>query len=135
MNFQTAFSNLKYYYPDFTPPKIQTIITGLESDLFVSDSLILIGLDYYLGAQGKYKPNMYDYMLRRYEKNFIVPSVMLLYGIDERYNKTDLNDRTVLSDMITYGKAYHFAKHMLPCVRDSIFIGYTRQEIEWSKGK
>jgi hypothetical protein len=127
--FRNAFVTMRYYYPDFQIPKIQTVITGLESDLFVSDSLIIVGLDYYLGTGARYRPNMYEYMLRRYQKNFIVPSVMLLYGIDTRYNKTDLSDRTVLADMISYGKAYYFAKHMMPCVPDSVFIGYSSEEI------
>lgn len=127
--FHSAFTILKYYYPDFQPPKVQTIITGLETDLFVSDSLIVVGLDYYLGEGARYRPNMYEYMLRRYDPNFIVPSVFLLYGIDARFNLTDLSDRTVLADMISYGKAYYFAKHMLPCVPDSVLIGYTAQEI------
>ncbi len=124
-----AFTNLKAYYPDFQIPRVQTVITGLESDMFVSDSLIIIGLDYYLGQNARFRPNMYEYMLRRYDKNFIVPSIMLLYGIDGRYNETDLSDRTVLADMITYGKAYYFAKRMMPCVPDSIFIGYTAEEM------
>lgn len=127
--FTAAFATMKYYYPDFQPPKIQTVITGLETDLVVSDTLIVIGLDYYLGNGARYRPNMYDYMLRRYEPNFIVPSVMLLYGIDERINKTDVTDRTVLAEMISYGKAYYFAKHMLPCVPDSVLIGYSAKEI------
>ncbi|NJN42061.1 MAG: hypothetical protein HC811_07420 [Flammeovirgaceae bacterium] len=59
---------MKYYYPDFKPPVIKTMLTGLETDLYVSDSLIVIGLDYYLGKGAKYRPNMYEYMLRRYEK-------------------------------------------------------------------
>ncbi|MEQ8425916.1 MAG: gliding motility lipoprotein GldB, partial [Cyclobacteriaceae bacterium] len=128
-----AFTNIKYYYPDFQPPKIQTVISGLETDIFVSDSLVIIGLDYYLGPGARYKPNMYDYLLRRYQKNFIVPSVMLLYGIDSRFNKTNLEDRTVLADMISYGKTYYFAKQMLPCVPDSVFIGYTEEEMNGSR--
>ncbi len=127
--FRNAFTTLKYYYPEFQVPKVQTVITGLETDLFVSDTLIVVGLDYYLGKGARYRPNMYEYMLRRYEKNFIVPSVALLLGIDTRYNETDLTDRTVLADMISYGKAYYFAKRMLPCVPDSILIGYTAEEI------
>ncbi len=131
--FQQAFANIKYYYPNFYPPKIITVITGLESDLYVSDSLVIVGLDYFLGAAAKYKPNMYEYMLRRYQKNFIVPSVMLLYGIDGRFNKTSVEDKTVLADMIAYGKAYNFAKHMLPCTPDSIFIAYTQEELSGSR--
>ena len=131
--FRQAFANMQYYYPDFSPPKIITVITGLEGDLYVSDSLVIIGLDYFLGSKAKYKPNMYEYMLRRYQKNFIVPSVMLLYGIDGRFNKISMEDKTVLADMIAYGKAYYFAKQMMPCVADSVFIAYTREEISGSR--
>jgi hypothetical protein len=131
--FRIAFANIKYYYPAFTIPRVETVITGLESDLFVSDTLVIVGLDYYLGKKAKYRPNMYDYMLRRYEKNFIVPSALLLYGIDSKYNYVNLSDRTVLADMIAYGKAYYFAKQMLPCSPDSTFIGYTSKEIEGAK--
>lgn len=131
--FKKAFANIKYYYPNFVPPRIQTVITGLESDIYVTDSLVLIGLDYYLGPGARYKPNMYDYMARRYQKNFIVPSVLLLYGIDSKFNKTNLEDRTVLAEMITYGKTYYFAKQMLPCVPDSVFIGYTQEEINGAR--
>jgi gliding motility-associated lipoprotein GldB len=131
--FSQAFANIQFYYPDFQPPKIQTVISGLETDLLVSDTLIVVGLDYFLGAGAKYKPNMYGYMQRRYTKNFIVPSVLLLYGIDEHFNKTKLTDKTVLADMIAYGKAYYFAKHMLPCVPDSVFIGYTKEELQGAK--
>ncbi len=133
VEFQIAFANMKYYYPGFQPPRVETVITGMESDLFVSDSLVIVGLDFYLGKKGKYKPNMYAYMLRRYEKNFIVPSALLLIGIDNQYNKVNRSDRTVLAEMIAYGKAYYFARHMLPCAPDSIFIGYTSKEIAGAK--
>lgn len=127
--FTEAFSNLKFYYPDFTPPKIQTVISGLETDLVVTDTLIIIGLDYYLGKDGKYRPRIYDYLLKRYDPEDIVPSVLLLNGISEQFNSTDLNDKTVLADMVAYGKAFYFAKRMLPCVPDSTLIWYSAEEI------
>jgi hypothetical protein len=128
--FSAAFKNLKYYYPEFNPPKIQVVISGLETDVMVTDSLIIVGLDYFLGEGAKFRPNMYEYMLKRYHKNFVVPSVILLYGISERYNKTNPADKTVLADMIAYGKAYAFTKHILPCMPDSVLTGYTQKEIE-----
>ena len=131
--FSVAFSNIKHYYPEFRIPRVETVITGLESDLFVSDTLVIVGLDFFLGKKGRYKPDMHEYILRRYEKNFIVPSALLLYGIDGRFNSVNLSDRTVLAEMIAYGKAYYFAKHMLPCSPDSILIGYTSKEIEGAK--
>jgi len=132
--FEKAFSNLKYYYPDFTPPKVQTVITGLlDNDLLVTDSLIIVSLDYFLGRDAKYRPKFYDYLLRKYDPNDIVPSCMLIYGISNRFNKNQQNDQTVLADMMTYGKAFYFAKHMLPCEPDSVFIWYTPEEIHGSR--
>lgn len=131
--FNEAFTNIKYYYPEFTPPKIQTVVSGLDTDLFVSDSLIIVSLDFYLGKGAKYRPKVYEYLLRKYDPSDIVPSSLLIYGISGRFNKTELKDKTVLADMMAYGKAFYFAKHMLPCVADSVFIWYTPSEIKGSR--
>jgi hypothetical protein len=131
--FEEAFTNLKYYYPDFVAPRVETVINGLDTDLYVSDSLIIVGLDSFLGKGAKYRPNVYEYLLRQYNKENIVPSCMLIYGIGNRFNKTDNTDKTVLADMIAYGKSFYFAKHLLPCVPDSTFIWYTPEEIRGSR--
>lgn len=131
--FREAFSNLQYYYPDFTPPKIKTLITGLDSDLFVSDTLIVVSLDFFLGPHAKFRPKTYDYLMRRYDPHDIVPSCILIYGISPRFNKTDLKDRTVLADMVAYGKSFYFAKHMLPCTPDSVLIWYAEEEISGAR--
>ena len=125
-----AFTHLRYYYPGAKIPKIQTVATGLIHDMYVSDSLIIIGLDYYLGPGAKFRPlNMFNYILKRYAPDYIVPSIMLLYGISPTYNKTDVSDKTILAEMITYGKSFYFAKQMMPCTPDSVMIWYTAQEI------
>jgi hypothetical protein len=131
--FEEAFTHLKYYYPDFEAPRIETVINGLDTDLFVSDTLIIVGLDSFLGKGAKYRPNVYEYLLRQYNKENIVPSCMLLYGISPRFNRTDNNDKTVLADMVAYGKSFYFAKQMLPCVPDSTFIWYTPEEIRGAR--
>ena len=127
--FKQAFTNIKYYYPDFQPPKVQTLISGIDNDMFVSDTLIIVSLDYFLGPGARFRPKMYDYLLRQYTKDNIVPSALMIYGIGEPYNRGDEKDKTVLADMVAYGKAFYFAKHMLPCVPDSIFIWYTPEEM------
>ena len=69
LQYDEAFRRIKYYYPEFTPPRIQTVFTGLTHDMYVSDSLIIIGLDFYLGESASYKPNnIPEYILKRYRK-------------------------------------------------------------------
>ena len=127
--FAQAFRHLKYYYPGFEVPEIQTIVTGFGRDLFVSDSVIIIGLDYYLGEGATYRPlNIPDYILSRYEKSYIVPSCILL--LSTKYNEVNDQDNTMLADMIYYGKSYYFADKILPDTPDSVLIGYTGLELE-----
>ena len=133
LEFTEAFENLTYYYPEARIPKIETVISGLESDMVVSDTLIIISLDYFLGTGAKYRPAMYQYLLRQYNKENIVPSCMMIFGIDNKYNATNMADQTVLADMIAYGKSYYFAKQLVPCTPDSVFIWYTPEEMKGAK--
>lgn len=127
-SFDDAFSYFRYHYPQIKIPNVLTVISGMENDLIVSDSLVIIGLDFFLGPKARYRPNMYEYMLQRYHPDYIVPAVMLLYGISEKYNRVNSSDKTALADMIAYGKAYTFTRFMIPCIPDSTLFGYTQKE-------
>jgi len=126
--FEQAFRYIKHYYPQFEPPKIQTVVSGLASDLLVTDSLIVIGLDYFIGSQATFTPvHLPNYILKRYQRPYIVPSIVLL--MSGRFNNTNYKDQTMLAEMVYYGKAHYFAKQMLPCTSDSLLIFYTSEEI------
>ncbi|WP_445515040.1 gliding motility lipoprotein GldB [Telluribacter humicola] len=125
---EKAFKHVKYYYPDFKVPKVATIVTGfMGNDLFVSDSLIIIGLDYFGGERVQYRPQVYTYQLRRYQPESIVPS--LLFFLSDRYNRITPDDRTLLADMVGYGKSFEFVKHMAPQTPDSLIIGLSEQNL------
>ncbi|MDX5345759.1 MAG: gliding motility lipoprotein GldB [Hymenobacteraceae bacterium] len=125
---ETAFKHIKYFYPDFVVPKVQTFVSGFqEQDLFVTDSLLVFGLDYFIGDSATYRPDTYEYILSRYRKPYMVPSAMLLQS--NKYNKTDILNKTMLAEMVYLGKSYYFVERVLPCVPDSVIIGYTDQQI------
>ncbi len=127
-DFETAFKYIKYYYPEFEAPQIYTVVTGFGNDLYVSDEMIVIGLDYFLGEQATYRPaQIPNYILRRYTPAHVVPTVMLL--LSQQYNAIDKEDRTMLADMIYYGKSYYFTDFVLPQTPDSLLIGYTAEEM------
>ena len=126
-----AFVNIKKDFPNFRIPKVATIVTGfLGPDLVVTDSLIVIGLDYFAGPKAKFRPQgaQYpQYILRRYQKEYIVPAIV--FAISDRYNATNRTDQTTLADMVYYGKSYVFTKTMLPAVADSSVIGYSDRQL------
>ncbi len=134
-DFQEAFRHIKYHYPEFKEPKIYTFFTGFggggvipNTDLFVSDSVILIGLDYFMGKKAKYLPDVFEYQLKQLTTRSIVPKAVLF--LSQKYNSTNPEDRTLLADMVYFGKSFVFAKTMSPSIADSLIIGYTNQEME-----
>ncbi len=125
LQFEDAFKRIKYYYPEFEAPKVQTVVSGFGSDVYLTDSLIVIGLDYYLGDNSKYKPDLYEYLLERMTPEHLVPVIIM--GMSDRFNKSDLSSQTMLDEMIFFGKTYHFMKTVMPCVSDHIIEGYSPQ--------
>jgi hypothetical protein len=124
-----AFKAIKYYYPNLKTPKIYTIFTGFSGkDLLVNDSTIVIGLDYFAGKSAQYRPQVYDYQLYKYEKEYIVPSVLNLFAT--RFGGIDPADKSLLGDMLFYGKCYEFTKTMIPNAADSLIIGYSQKQLD-----
>lgn len=127
--FEEAYRYYKHYYPGVAIPKLQMVLAGLQKDLFVSDSLISVAADYFLGPEAAYVPNgVPEYILMRYQKEYIVPMSMLL--LTQKQNTTDQSDKTLLADMVFYGKSYFLTKMTMPCTPDSLLIGYTAKEME-----
>lgn len=124
-----AFKNLKFYYPKIKIPKIRTVASGFFSpDFYVSDTVIYIGLDYFTGSDGHYPPpGEPDYIVKRYRKEYIVSTLIRI--ISTSLNATDLVDKTMLAEMVYWGKSYYFVKRVLPCTPDSLIIGYSDQQL------
>ncbi len=99
--FEFAFKHIKYYYPDFKEPKIITTFSGLEKDIYVSDSMIVVSLESFIG---------------------IVPTIIKF--MSQKYNKVNPDDKTLLADMVFFGKSFEFTREMLPNIADSLIVDY-----------
>jgi Predicted Zn-dependent protease (DUF2268) len=117
-----AFSKIKAAYPDFVPPKVVATFTGLENDLYVSDSVVYLSLESFIGTTASYRPQQPDYILQRYQKQYIVPTIIRF--ISDKYNVSSEADGTLLNDMLYFGKAFEFTKQMLPEGKDALVIAY-----------
>lgn len=126
-DLENAFKYIKHYFPDFKTPKVYTFVSGFNSDLVVTEDLIVIGLDYFLPADHTFQPDLARYMADRYAKPYLVPMIVL--AISSKYNSVNPEENTLLSEMIYYGKAYHFVKAIMPCTPEQFIIGYTPAEI------
>lgn len=123
-----AFGQIAKFYPQFQAPEVKFMVTGFAgNDLYISDSLIVIGLDYFGGPKAMYRPDVYDYQLKRYQKEHIVPSI--IFFMSNKYNHVNASDRTLLADMIGYGKGYEFVKQVMPNAADSLILGYSEESL------
>ncbi|WP_259404595.1 gliding motility lipoprotein GldB [Hymenobacter sp. HSC-4F20] len=133
---QLLFQHIRYYFPDFRVPPVNTFVSGLSQDLFVNDSLLVISTDFFVGPKAAYLPNVPGYIQRRYTKEHVLPGVAL--AISSKYNQKQLTNQTMLGEMVQFGKALYFAEKVLPCTPDSLLMGYTSQEmagVSFNEGK
>lgn len=121
-----AYRRVKKVYPDFEPPKVQAVYSGFGKDIYLTDSLLIIGLDYYLGEEASFRPNVYDYLRVRLTPDHLVPQLLQFTSL--KFNQTKSGKRTILEEMIYYGKAMEFTSEVVPCAADSVIMGYTGKE-------
>ena len=127
-SFARAFDGIIHLYPGYTPPRIVAGFSGLRNDLVVTDSLVVISLESFIGPTALYRPDQPDYVLRRYAPEYVVPNVIRF--ISNRFNKVDFARDTFTEDLIFFGKSLEFSRAVLPHVEDSLIIGYTNREMQ-----
>lgn len=125
---ESGLGRLKVYYPQTPSPFVQTCVTGLYNDLFISNEHIMIGMDFFIGPDATYKPQQIpNYILERYTTDHLAASI--LQFISSQYISTSKGD-AMLNEMIDYGKSYYLLSKILPCTDENVLIGYSEEE--WS---
>lgn len=127
----TAFSYYQHYFPNKVIPELVTTVSGFSANVIVTDSVLGIGLDMYLGKGHEYynKAKIPVFKRRTMSKEHIQYDAMrgwLLSEFGEVKMKNDL-----LSNMIKYGKAMYMMDAIFPHTEDHMKIGYTKEQIEW----
>ncbi|MDJ1503971.1 gliding motility lipoprotein GldB [Xanthocytophaga agilis] len=132
--FAEAFSQVQKLYPDFKPPKVKTVISGLghfsrdAAALSVSDSLIVISLDFYAGEKATFVPSVPNFLLKKYTLEALVPSIMSVLA--EKFIVTNTEDKSLLNEMIIAAKKLEFTHEVMPETPDSLIIFYTEKQLK-----
>ena len=129
------FDHVRYYYPECKNPLVYTLTAGYGVDLDVKDSVIVLGLEYFLSDSSHYIPRdpvsgmvIPAYIRKRLKKRFILPSIAMVVG--DKYCKSDLLDNTMLGEMMKWGKIYYFMEKTMPCMPDSLISGYSAKDLD-----
>jgi len=130
---EAAFRHYKYYFPQKEVPVIYTCISGLNQSVVISDKLIGVSLDKYLGADSPFyvRLGLPVYKRRNMNPAKMVPDMMYAWAVTE-WPKAD-NANSLLSQMIQEGKLMYFVDAMLPEMDDSLKIGFTKKQIDFCR--
>jgi gliding motility-associated lipoprotein GldB len=129
---QGLFRHLKYYYKTFKTPRVITVISDVDyrNKVIVTDSMTLIALDTYLGANHFFYYDIYEYIKQNMKPSQIVPDLAMQYA--QQYISQPRR-KTLLDEMIYFGKTLYFKDVMLPNISDQEKIGYTRVQLDWAQ--
>ncbi|MFS4456508.1 gliding motility lipoprotein GldB [Maribacter sp. 2304DJ31-5] len=128
---QLFFKYVKYYFPEAETPKVITMTNDVRYNqrIVMTDTLLLIGLDNYLGPQHKYYGGFQRYIAKSLDRKYMVGDVASAFA---KKVVPRPRDRTFLARMLYFGKELYLKDILLPKVEDAIKIGYTQEEMDWA---
>lgn len=128
----SLFQHLKYYDKTFSEPRVVTLTNDVKyrDKAIVTDSIVLIPLDNYLGKDHRFYANIPKYIAQNMRPSQIVPNLASEYA--ERYI-FQTQKKTLLDDMIYFGKQLYFKDKMIPFKTDEEKIGYSSEQLEFAK--
>ncbi len=131
-DIKSLFQHLKYYDKTFSVPRVITLTNYVDyrNKTIVTDTIDLIALDNYLGKDHEFYSDIPKYLARNMEPSQIIPDLAEHYA--EKYI-FQIQRKTLLDDMIYFGKQLYFKDKMIPFVSDAEKIGYTQEELDWAK--
>lgn len=131
LDISQLFKHLKYYFPEFKTPRVITVISNVDyrNKVIVTDSIVLIALDTYLGEDHEFYAGIPQYLVQNFNKNQITPDLAYEYAKKYSYQSKKKN---FLDEMIYFGKILYFKDRVLPLKSDSEKIGYTQNQLDWA---
>jgi len=132
LELKQLFQHLKYYEKMFEVPRVITLTNDVayRDKTIVTDTIVLIALDNFLGQDHEYYQNIPRYITQNMEQPQIV--VDITEGYAEKFvYQTKRN--TLLDEMIYYGKLLYFKDVMIPFKSDAEKIGYSQAQLDWAK--
>tara|TARA_B100000780_G_scaffold80709_1_gene54994 strand:- start:23073 stop:24008 length:936 start_codon:yes stop_codon:yes gene_type:complete len=123
------FNNAKSILQNFKTPKIITLISKSDFNdrIIYNEPYLFISLNLYFGSN--YYENIPKYISKNMNKFFIPNDIA--FKISERYIKSK-DDRTLLSNMILFGKILYLNKLLNPEEEDYVIFNTTIKKMNWT---
>ena len=126
---EDLFQHIKYYFPIATMPKVYTVVADMDYNnkaIYANDKLV-ISLELYLGANHKFY-EFPKYLKQNFEERQMMPDIVTSFSLGKI---PQTSEKTLLSEMIYYGKQLYLKDQLLPSYTDAEKIGYLPEQIKW----
>ncbi|SHG03122.1 gliding motility-associated lipoprotein GldB [Arenibacter palladensis] len=130
-DIEWLFRYIKYYFPNYEIPRVVTVTSEVDYNnrIILADSLLLVGLDNYLGSSHKFYQGISRYIANDLDKQYLTRDMASAFA------KTVVappRDRTFLSQLVYYGKELYLMQQLMPQKNDAVIIGYAPDDLEWA---
>jgi len=131
-SLEALFKHIKYYNTKFSVPRVITMLTNIDYDsrITISDNLLFISLDAYLGATHEFYNDYPNYIKQNNTEAHIIVDVAKAY-INKQVKPN--RNRRFIDKMIAEGKKMYLLDCYLPTTTDAEKIGYTAEKFAWAK--
>jgi len=128
---EDLFKHFKYYFPETVMPKIYTVIAEMDyhNKAIYADDKLIIALELYLGKSHQFY-TFPEYLKQNFEERQMMPDIVSSFAVRKIPPPTE---KTLLANMIYYGKEFYMKDIMLPDYTDAEKMGYTPEQITWSQ--
>lgn len=130
-DIKALFQHIKYYDKTFTAPRVVTFSDYVKyrDKTIVTDTIALVALDTYLGEDHQFYGGIPQYISQNMKPSQIVSDLASDYS--KKYIFQSQN-KTLLDDMIYFGKQLYFKDKVIPSKSDAEKIGYTQEQLDWA---
>jgi hypothetical protein len=128
---EEAFKRFKYYFPEKKIPAFYTYIGGFNQSIVVTDSMLGIGLDKYLGSNCIFYKRL---GIANYLQQNMIPEMISIDAVKSwTLTEFDYNDSidNVVNNMIYQGKIQYFLNATFPNKADSLKFGFSGDDVRW----
>ncbi|MFH6768737.1 gliding motility lipoprotein GldB [Gaetbulibacter aquiaggeris] len=128
---KSLFQHIKFYFPEFKSPRVITTTSFVDyrNRIIVTDTITLISVDTYLGSDHEFYQGIQKYIRQDFNKNHIAVDLASEYS--KKYIFQGQN-KTLLDEMIYFGKQLYFEDKVIPFKTEAERIGYTEAQLDWA---
>ena len=131
LEIESLFNHLKYYFPEFNPPRVITRTSHVDyrNRAIITDTIAILALDTYLGSEHEFYGGIPKYISEHLKKEQITVDLAEEYAKKYIYQG---QNKTLLDEMIYFGKQLYFKDVVAPFKTEAERIGYSKEQLDWA---